>query len=66
MDETLQKIKDLVYAEVENNTANPDAWMQPTLLPIYLQFKTLDMLEGISNRLENIETQLVSMNPLYK
>jgi hypothetical protein len=46
-DETvmLQKIKELVYAEVER--ASDTAWMGTPLLPVYLQLKTMEKLERI-------------------
>lgn len=67
MDGPLQKIKELIYAEVEYDVANTDdAWGSNRLLPLYLQLKILDMLDSIDSRLISVEDEISKLNPMYK
>ena len=61
MDVMLRDILDAVYKRFEAMVKeNPDAWMDNReWLSIYLQCKTLDLLD-------NIESELIDMNPVYK
>lgn len=68
MDETLNKIKEMVYQHAERANGAPidNILNQERFLSLYVQFKILDMLDSIDSRLISLEDEVSKLNPMYK